>query len=341
MQKIWSCDIMFIGTCYGIENRILPELPYRFKKIWMRGLLRKLSLANILFPVRLTVSLIQCLWYFLMFRPMLVIGTGGYVSGPALLAGLILRLPTVIQEQNSYPGLVNRWLGKHVDQVHITYEDSRKYFRQQANVFASGNPVRMQKSGIENKDALAAFNLQPGCVTMLVFGGSQGAGAINNNLLAIYRKLMTIADLQVIWITGERDKDLVEQKTEPYRQRTSVHAFVSEMMLAYRAADIALCRSGATTLSELAITGVPALLVPFPYSTEGHQEANAHSVARQNAAVVLPEKEITSDKLYMTIHKLVSDKEKLLAMRAAMLRLARPDAAGRILHNVEPLLNIA
>jgi len=258
----------------------------------MRGLQRKVSLSNLLFPLRLLVSVIQCLLYFLSFRPLIIIGTGGYVSGPALIAGLIMKIPTIIQEQNSYPGLVNRWLGKHVDQVHITYEDSRKYFRQQAQVFTSGNPVRIGKADVSKSEARTLFNLKPDCITILLFGGSQGAHALNRVLLDSLEKLLAIGDLQILWATGERDNALVKENVQDHEDRISVHAFISDMMLAYRAADLAICRSGASTLSELTITAVPAILVPYPHSTAGHQEANARSMEQHKAAIVVREDEM-------------------------------------------------
>jgi UDP-N-acetylglucosamine--N-acetylmuramyl-(pentapeptide) pyrophosphoryl-undecaprenol N-acetylglucosamine transferase len=339
LQEKWQAEILFIGTAHGIENGVLRDYPFQLKRIWMRGLLRKASPTNLLFPLRLLDSIVQCCGYFMVFRPKAIIGTGGYVSGPALLAGLVMGKTTIIQEQNSYPGLVNRWLGKYVDQVHLTYEDSRNYFGKQTNVFVSGNPVRVEEKQVTREDARAAFGLAPAHTTLLAFGGSQGAHNLNLRLLDSLEKLLDKPDLQILWATGKMDYAHIQARTERWRNRVSVYSFITDMMLAYRAADVALCRSGASTLSELAVAGVPAILVPFPYATAQHQEANARSVVKADAALMLLEQDLTADSLTTAILDLVSDADRLQAMSEAARRLAKPAAAAAIVGQMSPLLN--
>ena len=336
-QKRWSSKIMFVGTAYGIENKVLPKHPYEFKKIWMRGLQRKLSLANLIFPLRLLVSLVQCAFLILTFKPDVVIGTGGYVSGPALMMAITFRIPTVIQEQNSYPGLVNRLLGKWVSQVHVMFEESIPYFKGQPEIFVSGNPVRGDFNQVNKKTALKKFNLQEDKLTLFVFGGSQGAHAINQAVLNGIEKLKALPDLQILWATGPHDSKIVAEKCGADK-RISNHEFIEDMASAYATADLVLCRSGATTLAEIAICGLPAILVPYPYSAGGHQEFNAKARETAGAAIMILEKSLNEETLVSTISGFLNNPEKRKAMSKAAEQLAKPNAAGDIAAKIGPTL---
>lgn len=340
-QKRWSSRIMFVGTAYGIENKVLPKHPYEFKRIWMRGLQRKLSLANLIFPLRLVVSLVQCTFLILTFKPNVVIGTGGYVSGPALMMAITFRIPTVIQEQNSYPGLVNRLLGKWVSQVHVMFEESIPYFKGQSDIFVSGNPVRGGFNLVNKKAALKKMNLQEDKLTLFVFGGSQGAHAINQAVLNSIEELKKLPGLQILWATGPHDSKIVTDKcgADP---GISNHEFIEDMASAYAAADFVLCRSGATTLAEIAICGLPAILVPYPYSAGGHQEFNAKARETTGAAIMILEKSLNKETLVSTISDFSNNPERRESMSKAAVRLAKPNAAGDIAVKIKPLLkNIA
>ncbi len=336
-QKRWSSKIMFVGTAYGIENKVLLKHPYEFKKIWMRGLQRKLSLANLIFPLRLLVSLVQSAFLILSFKPDVVIGTGGYVSGPALMMGIAFRIPTVIQEQNSFPGLVNRLLGKWVSQVHVMFEESIPYFKGQSDIFVSGNPVRGDFNQMNRKVALKTFNLQEDKLTLFVFGGSQGAHAINQAILNNIGKLKELPDLQILWATGRYDSKIIAEKCGADK-RISNHEFIEDMASAYAAADFVLCRSGATTLAEIAICGLPAILVPYPYSAGGHQEFNAKAREKASAAIMILEKSLNEEILVSTISDFLNNIEKREAMSKAAVRLAKPNAARDIAAKIEPML---
>jgi len=337
-KKRLDAEIMFIGTSYGIENRVLPKLPYRFEKIWMRGLQRKMSMANVLFPIRLMVSLVQTTALFVRFHPNVVIGTGGYVSAPALLAGLTLRIPTVIQEQNSYPGLVNRLLGKWVNQVHLTYEDSVRYFKRKHGMFVSGNPVRGDFNHIEKSAALQKFGLQTNKATLLIFGGSQGARAINEAVLQSLESLMAGSDVQLLWAVGEPDWETVSTKVAAFSSRIYAQPYIDDMAAAYAAADMVVCRAGATTLAEIALCGLPAILIPYPYATAGHQVFNAKSMEQAGAAIVIEQKDLTVDGFLKTVTDLLKNEATRCRMSEAAKRVARPDAAADIVHQIETLI---
>jgi UDP-N-acetylglucosamine--N-acetylmuramyl-(pentapeptide) pyrophosphoryl-undecaprenol N-acetylglucosamine transferase len=326
-------EIMFIGTSYGIENKVLPKMNYRFKKIWMRGLQRRLSPGNFLFPLRLLASVFQCAATIVSFRPQVVIGAGGYVSAPALMAALIFGVPTVIQEQNSYPGLVNRFLGKWVKQVHVTYEASLPYFKN-PNTFVSGNPVRGEFNKISRGAAAKKFHLDENKITLLIFGGSQGARAINERVLNGVQRLLQISNLQILWATGPNEYETIMEKCKGIDGRAVILPYIDDMAAAYAIADIALCRAGASTLAEIAICGLPAILVPYPYAAAGHQDFNARTLAEAGAAVVIFERDFTPETLVENVSALIGDREKRARMAAAARRLGRPDAAQNIVDKI-------
>ncbi len=339
-QESGRADIMFIGTAYGLENKVLPGLPFKFRRIWIRGLERKLTPGNLLFPLRLSVSLLQCAAILLAFKPDVVVGTGGYVSGPALISALMFGYPAVIQEQNSYPGLVNRLLGKKVNQVYLTFEDSRKYFAgARGQLFVTGNPVRQGIAAGERKTAAGAFGLDPARVTLMIFGGSQGAHAINQVVLSALPALLSLPDLQILWVTGEREWQHLSLSCAQNGDRIKVHNYIKEMASAYAASDFVVCRSGASTLSEIALCGLPAILVPYPFAAANHQESNARSVEKAGAAIMLSEKTLTADSFFQAIKKLYRDTTLRQKMATAARGLARPDAAKEITANVRTVLN--
>lgn len=338
IENRWKAEITFIGTNYGIESKVLPKTHYQFKKIWMRGLQRKMSMNNLLFPLRLMVSLLQSAITIITLRPKIIIGTGGYASGPALIMGIALGYPTVIQEQNSFPGLVNRLLGKWVNQVHITYAESQRYFKKQPNTFVSGNPVRTNLKKINKKTALKKFKLDVGQTTLLIFGGSQGAHAINHQVLLSLERLMARVDLQILWASGARDMEEVNSKCQSYADRICVCEYIEDMAAAYSAVDFVLCRSGASTLSEIALNGLPSILVPFPYSAGKHQEFNAKTMEKEGAAIVILENDLTDEILIEKIFCLLNNTKKRIAMGKAALKLAKPTAAKEIVDKIETLI---
>ncbi|MFQ5603425.1 MAG: undecaprenyldiphospho-muramoylpentapeptide beta-N-acetylglucosaminyltransferase [bacterium] len=337
-EKRMKTEIMFIGTSYGIESKVLPQTSYIFKKIWMRGLQRKISFSNLMFPLRLLVSLLQCAFYLLRFRPHVVVGTGGYVSGPALMMGLAFGIPTVIQEQNSYPGLVNRVLGNRVNQVHLTYEASESHFKKQKNVFVSGNPSRGEISKLDKTAALKKFQLNMNKTTLLIFGGSQGAYAINRQVLESLESLMKLKDLQILWASGAKDLSDIKTRCEKFQERVRALAFIEDMGAAYAAADLVLCRAGASALAEIAICGLPAILIPYPYAAAGHQEFNARTMEQVGAAIMILEKNLNAETLTQTVAELLDDPQKRTAMSAAALKLARPHAARDIMDKIATLI---
>ncbi len=323
--KIPEADILFVGTKNKIEGRVVPKLGYKFRSIWIKGFSRKFSVENILFPVKLIVSLVQSLIINMSFKPKVAIGSGGYVSGPAIWGSSVMGAKIILIEQNSYPGVTTRLLERYADEIHVSYSDSEKYLRSKDKIKVTGNPVRQSLGEINREKALNHFNLSPEKKTLLILGGSLGAVSINEAAAASAGAFRE-KGIQLLWQTGsmyyDRYKDL-------NADGIIIMPFIEDMNLAYSAADMVVARAGATTIAELLVLGIPAALVPSPNVAENHQYYNAKSLEDENAAVLIEDKNvknILAEKIISTIF----DEDKLEILKTNAGRLARPDAASLI-----------
>ncbi len=325
-----GCEIHFVGSSHGIEARLAPEQGFPMHFISVQGFARNRFLANILTPFRLLWSLGQCGWLVLKYSPDVVIGSGGYVSGPMLFMAHLFRRPTLIQEQNSYPGITTRILARYVDQIHLSFKGSEKYFKRRERVFITGNPVRDLNITATSRQARQHFGLHPERPTVLIFGGSQGSRLINQAIAKSLAPIMEQTDAQILWAGGKWDLQQAQQAAAVFPQRVLLREYISEMAMAYRAADLAVCRAGALTLAELAQCGLPAVLIPFAAAAANHQEANARALQQQEAAVVILEKELQEDILVKEIIALLLDNEKRKTMSAAIRKTAFNNAADNL-----------
>jgi UDP-N-acetylglucosamine--N-acetylmuramyl-(pentapeptide) pyrophosphoryl-undecaprenol N-acetylglucosamine transferase len=331
-----DAEVLFVGTKRKIEARVVPQHGYAFRTIWISGFHRSLRIENILFPVKVIVAMMQAFNILRSFRPDVVVGTGGYVSGPMLYAATLKKIPTLIQEQNSFPGETTRFLAKRVSEVHITFEESRSRIPRRDDVYLSGNPTRAALEGAEQAAALKAFGFGADAAgkVLLIFGGSLGAATINR---AVERHLdaLVSAGLRIIWQTGAPDAEAAAKYRLRYGDdRLWTGAFIDRMDLAYAAASIVLCRAGATTIAELTRLGKPAVLVPYPYAAADHQTANARSLVEAGAAAMLEDRyvgERLSDAVLALLHG------DLGAMAARCRALGRPDAARVLADHVAAL----
>jgi UDP-N-acetylglucosamine--N-acetylmuramyl-(pentapeptide) pyrophosphoryl-undecaprenol N-acetylglucosamine transferase len=328
-----NCSIHFVGTARGIESRIVPELGFPLSLIAVRGVARTMTLKNLLVPFTLLWSLVQCCALLLKCHPNAVIGTGGYVSGPVLFVASFLRIPTLIQEQNSIPGATTRLLARLVGRIHISFAESRRYFKKQSNLYLSGNPVRQFDRSKSRNEACAQFGLKGNYPVCLVFGGSQGARAINAALLNCLDELMSGTSLQVIWSTGQHDLHRVKEFSAVYNSRVYVAPFISDMTAAYAAADFCLTRAGALTLAELTLLGLPSILVPYPQAAGNHQETNARTLERQHACIIIRQKELP-DRLLGELLSLTLDDQKRNAIAKAALASSFPNATNDIVQSI-------
>jgi UDP-N-acetylglucosamine--N-acetylmuramyl-(pentapeptide) pyrophosphoryl-undecaprenol N-acetylglucosamine transferase len=330
-DKAGDAQIQFVGTRHGIEARVLKARNEVFHTLWIAGLKRGSFLQNAATGVKLLVSLIQSFRILRNLRPHLVIGTGGYVMGPLLYTAQQMRIPTLLQEQNSYPGLTTRKLSPRADVVCTAFRDAESRMKAR-RIELTGNPVRKAFRTIDKAHALETLQLDNSRKTLLFVGGSQGAKSINRTLGDALERLLK--QYNVIWQTGSFgvpdsvSKSLIEIETQ--RNRLRVQPFIDEMEIAYAAADLAVCRAGAMTIAELAICSLPAILIPFPYATDDHQTANAKSLCDVGAASMIRDSELNASVLLGEINRILESSNLLDNMRASMSRLAKPDAAQRI-----------
>jgi UDP-N-acetylglucosamine--N-acetylmuramyl-(pentapeptide) pyrophosphoryl-undecaprenol N-acetylglucosamine transferase len=332
--KRTSCQILFIGTRNGLEAQVVPKKGYPFKTVWISGIHRGRIVGNILFPIKMIFSLIQALMILGQFPPDVIIGTGGYVSWPVIVAGILLRKLTVIQEQNEHPGLVNRILSHYVDSVHLSFESSTRFFRKKSNLLISGNPTRESLDEGSREAAVINYQLNPKQLTLFIFGGSQGARAVNNAVINLLPGLMNNKNIQLIWATGPRWFDDIYKKTNEWHDKIRIFPYIHDIEMAYWASDLLICRSGATTIAEITRMGLPAILIPFPGSAGGHQEANARVLYTAGAAEMVLENEIERGKFEKVIFSLLSDHKKRIAMGKRANQFGKPEAVKEIVNDI-------
>jgi UDP-N-acetylglucosamine--N-acetylmuramyl-(pentapeptide) pyrophosphoryl-undecaprenol N-acetylglucosamine transferase len=319
------CEILFVGTEKGIESRILPREDFPLKTIKVEGWIGKKFWTLIKTLFRFPGSLAESFRLLKEFRPDLVIGVGGYASGPVLMMATLLNMKRIILEQNVIPGLTNKVLGKYVHQVFASFDGSRSYFPQE-RFFCSGNPVRREILTLSGKKE------KPG-MTILVFGGSQGAHSINQAVVEAFDVLAGEGTPSIQWIhqTGPQDFTWVREEYEKRKISAKVEPFIYDMATAYASADLVVCRAGATTLAELTACGKPAILIPFPFAAHHHQEKNALYLKKKGAAEVIEAKSLSGRILAGRIKEILFSTPKMKEMSEAMFSLGKKDASEAII----------
>lgn len=334
-KKRWpEAQFLFVGASNRMEMEKVPAAGYDIKGLWISGLQRKLTIDNLSFPLKVVKSLWDARRIINQFKPDIAIGTGGYASGPLLQMASMKKIPCLIQEQNSYPGITNKLLSKRVQRICVASKGLDRFFPKE-KIVLTGNPVRQDLLDIDSKrsEALAHFNLDPHKKTLLILGGSLGARRINQ---LIDDQLQNITkDVQVIWQCG---KFYYETYKNHSTDGIQVHAFLNRMDLAYSAADVIISRAGAGTISELCIVGKPVILIPSPNVAEDHQTKNAQAITDQDAGLMIKESDLDSN--FITIwNGLISQPELQEKLGTAIKKLALPDATKQIVNQLEELLN--
>lgn len=322
LQRRYQAEVLFIGTARGLENRLVPAAGFPLQLVKV-GALNRVSLAT---RVRTAIDLPRAIFaaagMLNEFHPDLVIGVGGYASGPAMLAAILKHIPTLAFEPNLVPGFANRMVARFVSAAAVHFEQTAEHFR---NAVVTGVPVRPAFFKIPKKPYLQASP------TLLVFGGSQGARAINQAVIRSLPELLRrVANLHVIHQTGEREYNEVQAAYAGIAISSEVHKFIDDMPAFFSRADLVLCRSGASTVAEIAAAGKPAIFVPFPRAADDHQRRNAEAMEQANAAVVLEETRLDEVWLVDTIELLLGDPARLQRMSDAARAMAHPDAAKEI-----------
>ncbi len=336
-----DAEFLFVGAQDKMEMQKVPQAGYAIKGLWIAGLQRKLTLQNLLFPVKLISSLWKSRAIIKGFKPDVVIGTGGFASGPLLQMANYLNIPTVIQEQNSFPGITNKLLSKKANTICVAYENLERFFPKDKMIL-TGNPVRQDLIDIDSKreEAIKYFNLDASKKTLLVLGGSLGARRINQ-LIEKELPNITNQNIQVIWQCGKFYFDQYNKyNTNANQQPTTniqVFAFIDRMDLVYAAADFIISRAGASSVSELSIVGKPVIFIPSPNVAEDHQTKNAKSIVDRNGALMLKESEL-DEKFNTVFSDLVANENLQKQLSENIKKLAKIHATSDIVDEIVKLI---
>ncbi len=312
-------EILFVGTRRGLEYRMRDRLGYPLHTISMRGIIRGLTLMNLLVPFVIVAALVKSASLLGRFQPDIVVGTGGYVCWPVLKMAAWKNIPTLLQEQNSYPGVATRQLAGRAKKIYLGFEKAREYLKTPAEIVVTGNPVRASINSGNRQAALDNYGLSPERKTILVLGGSQGARAINNAVLRSLEKEKLNQGVQLLWQTGSRDYKEVEIKAAKKVSNCALFPFAQQMEQVYAAADVVIARAGALSLAEITACGIPAILIPYPHAAGDHQRKNAGNYVARGMARMIDEADLEKIDLLSEAGKLLESNEYSL-MKAAIAR---------------------
>ncbi|MBB1138725.1 undecaprenyldiphospho-muramoylpentapeptide beta-N-acetylglucosaminyltransferase [Myroides sp. WP-1] len=329
-----NADILFVGAEGKMEMQRVPAAGYPIEGLWISGIQRKLTLDNLMFPFKLLSSLKKSRKIVKTFKPDVVIGTGGFASGAVVKVAAGKGIPTLIQEQNSFPGITNKLLGKEVDKICVAYDGLERYFPA-FKIIKTGNPVRqgLLEVAAKREEAIAYFELDTTKNTLLVLGGSLGARRINQ-LIEEQLPLFKDMGIQLIWQCG---KFYYEEYKKYESADVKVRAFVDRMDLAYAAADSIISRAGASSVSELALVGKAVIFIPSPNVAEDHQTKNARSITEQNAALLIKESEL-NERFVPTFKDLFENRERQVELGQNFRKLALPQATKDIVDQIVELM---
>jgi len=329
-KKVDKVEFLFVGAEDRMEMEKIPAAGYKIVGLWISGLQRNLSKRNLLFPFKLISSLLKARKIIKQFKPDLAIGTGGYASGPLLFAAANKGVPSLIQEQNSYPGITNKILAKYVQKICVAYDNMERFFGDE-KLIITGNPIRDDILSFDTKVKAGKklFNIDVSKPTVLVVGGSLGAYTINNAIASNLSDFKT-ANVNLIWQTGISFQDQAKELTRQVSVNgIQAHTFIKEMDLAYAIADVIVSRAGAIAISELCCVGKPIILIPSPNVSENHQYKNAQSLVNKNAALLVKDSD-ASRKLVYKVLGLLKDNIKQKELSNNIKKLAVKNAADRI-----------
>jgi UDP-N-acetylglucosamine--N-acetylmuramyl-(pentapeptide) pyrophosphoryl-undecaprenol N-acetylglucosamine transferase len=338
-NRLKKVEILFVGAKGRMEMEKVPQAGFPIEGLNISGIQRRLTIKNLTFPLKLLQSLVKARRIVKQFVPHAVVGTGGYASGPLLKAAAAAGFPTLILEQNSYPGITNRWLAKSVDVICTAYEGMEKYFPAE-KIVVTGSPIRKNilELQVSKSEARRFFGLEEDRKTLLIVGGSQGARKINEAVAQNVEQLLATG-MQIIWQTGKPSLLMAERSllNAKFRNRVVVKDFIYEMDKAYAAADVVVSRAGAIAIAEIVQVGKPAVFIPLPSAAEDHQTHNAMALVKKEAALLLEEKNAARD-LFPVVTGLLKDSEKQALIKENMRRFAHGNATEKIVEQVVKLM---
>lgn len=338
-----AAEILFVGTNKGMEADIVPREGFAFRTVTVEGLTRKVSLRALKTMVKTGKGCWEAFRIIKQFKPTVVVGTGGYVAGPVVLIAGLLRIPTLIHEQNAYPGITNKLLARIVSKVAVTFPESQKYFRSKGDIVVTGLPVRTEIQTADRTRSMKALELDRDKLTLLVVGGSRGARSINKAMVTVNTVFCKHDRIQIIHMTGqlgyeETVSDLIKAGIDLQAcGNITVKPYLYNMDEALAAADLVICRAGATTIAEITVRGLPAILIPYPYASDNHQEHNARALADNGAALMILDRELTGERLVTAVRDLFLDRARLSEMAAAARQMGKPEALQNLLKIIDSL----
>ena len=339
--RLKNVDILFVGAKGRMEMEKVPQAGYPIKGLWISGLQRRLDLSNLTFPFKLVSSLMGASKIIKQFKPDVAIGTGGYASGPLLYMAAKKKIPTLILEQNSYPGITNKLLGKTVTKICVAYKELEKYFPKE-KIVVTGTPIRKEilDLKVSREDGLAFFKLQSGKPVLLIIGGSQGAQKINEAIAKNLEELLAL-NISIIWQTGKASFEMAKATAAKSVNSDGVNVvdFITSMDMAYAASDLIISRAGAIAIAEIIAVNKAAIFIPLPSAAEDHQTKNAETLVKGHAAVLVKESE-TDEKLLTTVTDLIKAKSTRLILSQNLKRFERPDATEKIVDEVIELMRL-
>lgn len=338
-----NARIMFIGTTRGLENDLVPRAGYELRTIEAHGINRKISISNIKNMFKTLKGLNEAKKIVKEFKPDIVIGTGGFICGPVLMAAKKYKIPTMVHESNAFPGVATKLLSKRVDTVLVGFEDAKSRLPNAKKIVVTGTPTKIKKVNLsksQKEKMIDELGLDKELPIVLVFGGSQGAKSINSSLIDIIKN-KTNSNYQIIWASGPKQYDVIKENLKELKidinkiRNVKILPYIYNMEEMMNLADIIISRSGAMTITEIAITGKPAIFIPFPFATENHQEYNAKVLEKIGAAKIILDKNLTGDLLNETIENMAKDKEKLKQMGEIAKSISVPDVEDRIYSEIK------
>ncbi len=344
-SKYHNAEILFVGSKRGMEKRLVEAAGYKIETIDIQGFTRKLTLSNIATAFKAMTSVSKAKKLISKFMPDVIIGTGGYASWAAVRAGEKMGIPTLIHEQNAYPGMTTRKLAKSADKICLSYNESKKYFEEaKGSVIMTGNPVSPKLYGYDYNVNRAEMGISSDKVFVMSFGGSLGATCINDNVLNMVEKLLKNNPNMIYrHVSGKRDYqrclEMVSKKGLDKYDNFCLYEYMYDLPKQMSAADVIISRAGAITITEAAFLGKAAILIPSPNVAENHQYKNALVLEKADAALMIEEKDLTSEKLFEMINQLANDEEKRHALERNVKQFARERAVEHIVKEAMSLIN--
>lgn len=336
-----DADILYIGTEEGLEAELVPKAGFKFKTIRVKGMPRKINKDFFISIKELLLGINDSRKIINEFKPDVVIGTGGYVCGPVVYMAKKKNIPSLIHEQNAFPGITNKILSRYVDKVAITFEESKKYFKHPERIILTGNPIRGEILKVNKDKAYKDLGINKSKPFILSFGGSGGQKKLNDEMYRLIKRANKSEDFQLVHVTGKNYykefMDKMEKESIVLNENIKILSYLYHMPEAINIASLVITSAGAITLAELSAVGVASILIPKSYTAENHQEYNAREFEKRGASVLILEKDLKANVLWKTICDIIYDKEKINLMRKKSKELGEIGAANKIFKEIKKL----